>query len=129
MITLGDCFCRIISCHYCFFCMYYFNVIHVFYAMRNSPSQMWYILLYRVDQKKCTQILIYSFSWTIGFYCAEFRTLNMHFIWNLFLNFVRDYLSKQLNMACYIRLVTFTLFKIDAKITKIFFCCSFHSDF
>ena len=24
--------------HYCFFCMYYFNVVHVFYIMRNSPS-------------------------------------------------------------------------------------------
>ena len=37
-MLLGDCFCKIIICLYCFFCMYYFNVVHVFYIMRNSPS-------------------------------------------------------------------------------------------
>ena len=79
--------------------------------------------------KKCTQILIYNFLSTIGFYCAEFYALNIHSIWNFFLNFVRDYFSKQLNMGCYRRLVIFTLFKIDVKITKISFCCCFHCDF
>ena len=34
----GDCFCEIITCRYCFFCMYYFNFLHVFYVMRNSPN-------------------------------------------------------------------------------------------
>ena len=38
-LLLGDCFCEIITCHYCFFCMYYFNVVHVlFYVMRNSAN-------------------------------------------------------------------------------------------
>ena len=37
-LLLGDCFCKIITCHYCFFCMQYFNVVHVFYVMRNSSS-------------------------------------------------------------------------------------------
>ena len=37
-LRLGDCFCEIITCHYCFFCVYYFNVVHVFYVMRNSPN-------------------------------------------------------------------------------------------
>ena len=32
-------------------------------------------------------------------------------------------------MACYRRLVIFTLFKIEVKITKISFCCCFHCDF
>ena len=72
---------------------------------------------------------MYNFLWTIGFYCTEFCTLNIHSIWNLFLNFVRDYFSKQLNMACYRRLAIFTLLKIDVKITKISFCCCFHCDF
>ena len=34
----GDCFCEIITCHYCFFCVYYFNVFHMFYVTRNSPN-------------------------------------------------------------------------------------------
>ena len=34
----GDYLCKIIICHYCFFCMYYFNVVHVFYVMRDSPT-------------------------------------------------------------------------------------------
>ena len=34
----GDCFCKIIICYYCFFWMYYFCVVYVFYVMRNSPS-------------------------------------------------------------------------------------------
>ena len=37
-----ECFCLTASvkllCLYCFFCMYYFNVVHVFYVMKNSPS-------------------------------------------------------------------------------------------
>ena len=37
-LRLGDCFCEIITCHYSFFCVYYFNVVHVFYVMRNSPN-------------------------------------------------------------------------------------------
>ena len=37
-LRLGDCFCEIIICHCCFFCVYYFNVVHVFYVMRNSPN-------------------------------------------------------------------------------------------
>ena len=38
-LLLGDCFCEIITCHYCFFCMDYFNVVHVlFYVTRNSPD-------------------------------------------------------------------------------------------
>ena len=37
-LFLVDCFCDIITCHYCFFCLYYFNVLHVFCAMRNSPN-------------------------------------------------------------------------------------------
>ena len=35
-MLLGDCLCKITIC-LCFFCMYYFNVVHVFYVM-NSPS-------------------------------------------------------------------------------------------
>ena len=34
----GDCFREIVTCHYCFFCVYYFNVVRVFYVMRNSPN-------------------------------------------------------------------------------------------
>ena len=68
-------------------------------------------------KKKRTQIVLYNFLWIIGFYCADFCTLDIHSIWNLFLNFVRDYFS--LNMACYRRLVIFTLFEINVKITKI----------
>ena len=34
----GDCFCKIIMCHYFLFCMYYFNVVHMFHVMRNSTS-------------------------------------------------------------------------------------------
>ena len=37
-LLLGDCFCKIITCHYCFFCMYSFNVVHGFYVMKNKPS-------------------------------------------------------------------------------------------
>ena len=37
-LLLGDCFCDIITCHYCFFCVYYFNVVHVFCVMRKSPN-------------------------------------------------------------------------------------------
>ena len=84
---------------------------------------------YRIGQKKHIQILIYNFLWTIGLYCAESCTLNIHSIWNLFLNFVRDYFSKQLNMEFYRRFVIFTLCKIDVKITKISFFCCFHCDF
>ena len=29
-LLLGDCFFKIIICHYCLFYMYYFNVVHVF---------------------------------------------------------------------------------------------------
>ena len=35
---LGDCFCDIITCHYCFFFVYFFNVVHVFCVMRNSSN-------------------------------------------------------------------------------------------
>ena len=31
-----DCFWVTASCHYCFFCVYHFNVVHVFRVMRNS---------------------------------------------------------------------------------------------
>ena len=38
-LLLGDCFCKIISCHYCSFYMYYFSVVlALFYVMRNSPN-------------------------------------------------------------------------------------------
>ena len=36
-MLLGDCFRDIITCH-CFFCVYYFNVVHVFSVIRNSPN-------------------------------------------------------------------------------------------
>ena len=91
---------------------------------------MLYIYLYIPGgPKKRTQILIYNFLWTIGFYCAEFCALNIHSIRNLFLNFVIDYFTKQLNMACYRRLVIFTLFETDVKRTKISLCRCFHCDF
>ena len=35
-LLFGDCFCDIITCHYCFFCVYYFNVVHVFSILVNS---------------------------------------------------------------------------------------------
>ena len=35
---LGDCFWEVITFHYCFFFVYYFNVVHVFCVMRNSPD-------------------------------------------------------------------------------------------
>ena len=36
-LLLSDYFCDI-TCHYCFFFVYYFNDVHVFCVMRNSPS-------------------------------------------------------------------------------------------
>ena len=102
----------------------YIEAIHI-----TSSSGMYKTNIPGGPKKKRTQILIYNFLWTIGFCCAEFCTLTIHSIWNLFLNFVRDYFSKQLNMACYRKLVIFNLFKIDIKITKISFCCCFHCDF
>ena len=38
LLYLGDCFCAIITCHYCFFCVYFFNVVHVFCVMKNSSN-------------------------------------------------------------------------------------------
>ena len=35
-LYLADCFCDIITFHYCFFCVNFFNVVHVFCVMRNS---------------------------------------------------------------------------------------------
>ena len=29
----------LVTCHYCFFFMYYFKVLHVFYVLRNSPNR------------------------------------------------------------------------------------------
>ena len=37
-LLLGDSFCKIITCHYCFFCKYYFNVVHGFYVIKNSSN-------------------------------------------------------------------------------------------
>ena len=31
-------FCEIFTCHFCIFSMHYFNVVHVFYVMKCSPS-------------------------------------------------------------------------------------------
>ena len=36
-LLLGGCFHEIITSH-CFFCVYYFNVVHVFCVMRKSPN-------------------------------------------------------------------------------------------
>ena len=37
-LPLGDCSCDIITCHYCFLCVHYFNVVHLFCVTRNSPN-------------------------------------------------------------------------------------------
>ena len=37
-LLLNDFFCDIVTCHYCFFCVYYFKVAHVFSVMVNSPN-------------------------------------------------------------------------------------------
>ena len=38
LLYLGDCFFDIITCHYCFFCAYFFNAVHVFCVIRNSSN-------------------------------------------------------------------------------------------
>ena len=56
-LLLGDCFCEIITCHYCFFCVYYFNVVQVFYVTRNSPNCD--ILLYNnIESNLCNTVKI-----------------------------------------------------------------------
>ena len=37
-LLLNDFFCDIVTCHYCFFCVYYFKVVHMFSIMVNSPN-------------------------------------------------------------------------------------------
>ena len=37
-LLLGDWFCDIITCHYCFFGVYYFNDLQVFCVIRNSRN-------------------------------------------------------------------------------------------
>ena len=37
-LFLCDCFCDIITCRYCFFYVYFFNVVHVFCVTRNNPN-------------------------------------------------------------------------------------------
>ena len=53
-LLLNDFFCDNVTCHYCFFCVYYFKVVHMFSIMVNSPNcdifyfiiVLSYILLY-----------------------------------------------------------------------------------
>ena len=57
-LLLGDSLFEIIICHYCFFRMCYFNVVHVFYVMSNSLTCNIFCLILKSIRSYCKRLEI-----------------------------------------------------------------------